>query len=350
MKHSVLPLFPTGIILLIILAVPVSAESSTISAISPAVGYTGSSTTVTITGTDFNESFVTVRLMMDDENNITAASPTTLTSTQIVCRFTISSSREPGDWDLVVINEDESEVVEYGGFTIREPMILTSISPSDAQANNDSVDVTIAGTGLEEVSGLFLYNEDYDNITATLDELDSDEITGTFDLTGAEEDTYDVCVVDSYGTTECDLSFEITTDEVGSIEISSSPSDASIYVDGSYIGTTPDTADNLIDGYHKVVLRKTGYEDWGKMVTVTAGDISTVDADLVLIPTPAPTTIPTSVPTTVPATIKTTRASTITIPTSWPGTATTTQASPVGSFGIIGAVGLGLGLAALKKP
>jgi hypothetical protein len=347
MKHSVLPLILTGSILLLILAVPVTAESSAISTITPVVGYTGSSTTVTITGTDFNTSSVTVRLMMEDESNITGT-VSSLTSTEIECRFTISSSRATGDWDLVVINEDESEVVEAGGFAIRDSLTLTSISPSDARANNESVDVTVAGSGLSDVSWLYLYNADYDNITATLEDIVSDEITGTFDLTDTEEDTYDVCVVDSFGTTECDLTFEITTDAVGTIEISSSPSDASIYVDGSYFGTTPDAVTDLIEGYHKVVLKKTGYSDWGKMVAVSDGDTVTVDAELAVLTT-VPTTILTTAWTTAPATVRTTQASTIAVPTPWPSATTTTE-SPVDPAIIIGAVGIGLGSALLRKP
>jgi hypothetical protein len=351
MKHSVLPLFLTGGILLLILAAPVLAESSAITGISPAVGYTGSTTSVTITGSNFNESSVKVRLMMEDESNITA-SVTYHTSSEIECKFTISSSRTTGDWDLVVINEDGSEVVESEGFGIRDSMALTSISPTSAQANNDSVDFTLEGSGLSDVSDVYLYNEDDDNITATLDEVNADEITGTFDLTDAAEDTYDVCVVDSSGTEECDLSFYVTTDAVGSIDVSSSPSGASIYVDSSYKGTTPDTVDDLIEGSHKVVLKMTGYNDWGKIVTVTEGDTSTVDADLVVIttvPTTVPTPPPTTPPTTVPTTVKTTRASTTAVLTTWPEE-TPTEESPVDPALVIGAVGIGLGLVVFRRP
>lgn len=351
MNHSILLVFLTGGILLLILAAPVLAESSAITGISPAVGYTGSTTTVTITGTNFNESSVKVRLMMDDESNITA-SVTYHTSTEIECKFTISSSRATGDWDLVVINEDGSEVVESEGFSIRDSMALTSISPTSAQANNDSVDFTLEGSGLSDVSDVYLYNEYDDNITATLDDVNSDEITGTFDLTDAAEDTYDVCIVDSTGTEECDLSFDVTTDAVGSIDVSSSPSGASIYVDSSYRGTTPDTVDDLIEGSHNVVLKMTGYNDWGKFVTVTEGDTSTVDADLVVIttiPTTVPTPAPTTPPTTVPTKVKTTRASTTAVLTTWPEE-TPTEESPVDPALVIGAVGIGLGLVVFRRP
>lgn len=331
-------------ILLLIMAVPVAAESSTITSISPAVGYTGTSTTVTITGTNFNESTVKVKLMMEDETNITSTIIDHDT-TWIECKFTISSSRTTGAWDLVVINEDESEVVDIESFTIRDPMTLTSISPTYAQTNNDSVEFNLVGTGLADVSGVYLYNEDYDNITASIDDIDSDEITGIFDLTDATEATYDVCVLDSFGTAECDLSFEVTTDSVGSIDISSSPVGASIYVDSEYVGTTPDTVDDLTEGSHKVLLEKSGYSDWGKMVKVISGSTTTVDADLseITIATTARTTVPTTAPTTVKTTLK---ASTVKVPTPWPTTTTATatpaQASPLDGVLVIGAIGIGI--------
>jgi hypothetical protein len=346
MKHAVLPLFLAGMILLLSLAVPVAAGSSTISKISPAVGYTGSSTTVTITGTNFNESSVKVKLMMEDESNITST-VSSFNSTGIVCKFTISSSKTPGDWDLVVINEDDSEAVKVEGFAIRDPMTLTSISPAYAQVNNASVDVMVVGAGLSDVSGLYLFSSDYGNITASnVDAVSATKVKGSLDLTDAVEDSYYVCVRDSFGTPQCDLSFEITTDAVGSIDISSSPTGASIYVDGSYIGTTPGSADNLVEGSHRVLLQKTGYSDWAKMVKVTEGDTTIVDADLAAV-----TTAPTTVPTTIPATVKTTVKSTLKVPTPWP-TATTlpaTTASPVDPVIIAGALGIWLGFVVHRK-
>ena len=331
-------------IILLIMAVPAAAESPTITKISPAVGYTGGSTTVTINGTNFNTSSTTVRLMMDGENNITAASPTTLTSSLIVCKFTISSSKSTGDWDLVVVNDvDSSEVVKSEVFAIRAPMTLTSISPKSAQTNNDSVDVTVVGTGLSDVSGLYLYSSDSGNITASnVDAVSATKVKGSLDLTDANEDTYYVCVKDSAGTRECDLSFEITTDAVGSIDISSSPTGASIYVDAEYIGTTPGTAKNLAEGSHRVLLQKTGYTDWAKMVKVKKSDATIVDADLAAV-----TTAPTPVPTTV-KTVATTVKSTLKVPTPWPS-ATASPASPVDPVVTACATGLGLALFVLRK-
>jgi hypothetical protein len=357
MKHSGVPLYLTGMILLLIAAVPVTADLSTITTISPAVGYTnGKTMTVAITGVNFTTSEPDVRFEMSGEDDIDATI-LDFNESYIECRIRILSTIETGDWDIVVTRGyDDLEILKEEAFTITDPMTLTSISPTSAVADDDTVDFTLAGTNLDNVEEVFLYNEDYDdNITAgDVDVASSTKITGTFDLTDAADDTYAVCVEDSYGTVECDLSFAISTDEVGSIDISSSPSGASIYVDGTLDGTTPDTVDDLIEGSHKVILKMSGYQDWGKMVTVTAGDTSEVDADLVVTTTaatPVPTYMPAPVRTPPPATTKPTRTDTLQVPTPWPGTtAATTQTSPVDPALIILATGLGLGFVVHKKP
>jgi len=346
MKHSVLSVYLACLILLAGMAVPVAAETSTITSISPAVGFTGESTTVTITGTNFNESSVKVKLMMEDETNITSTI-VSHTTTTIVCRFVISSSKETGDWDLVVINEDDSEVVESEGFSIRDKITLSSVSPEYAETNNESVEVTIEGSGLSDVSDVYLYHKSYDNLSASIDDIDADEITATFDLTDMSLLTYKVCVMDSFGTRRCGLSFEITTDELGTIDVSSSPSGASIYVDSDYAGVTPESIGELTEGSHKVLLSKPGYSDWSKLVKVTSGDTTSVDAELEKIATTVPTTLPTAVPTTVPTTVKPVQAaSTVKVPTAWPTTTTaaaaTTQASPLEGAVAIGAIGIGV--------
>jgi len=58
---------------------------------------------------------------------------------------------------------------------------------------------------------------------------------------------------------------------VGSLSVSSSPSGASVYVDGSYRGVTPCTVGNLLQGTHAVTLVKAGYYDWENKVTINAG-------------------------------------------------------------------------------
>jgi hypothetical protein len=362
MKHAVLSLFIAGVILLSVMAVPVAATSTSVSgdsitSVSPSVGYRGDTRTFTITGNNFTTTKGSVRLEMSGETEIDATI-SSWSDSKIVCKVKVTSSRETGYWDVVVVKgSDDTEIVKTEGFTITDEMILTSISPTSALAEDDNVDFTLSGTHLSDVQDVYLYKKSYDNISASdLDVSSSTKITGTFDLSDADDATYYVCVEDSYGTTKCGLSFKIAPNEVGGITISSNPSGASIFIDGIANGTTPGTVDNLIAGSHKVVLTKSGYLDWGKIVTVEADDTVELNTDLTVItattvPTPEiiRTPEPTPVWTSQPPTERPTRDSTVAVPTTLPATATT-KASPVDPAVIIGALGLGLGIAVFRKP
>ena len=340
MKKILFTFIMSGLILLLIMVMPVSAALS----LSPNVGYTSHTETITITG-NFTTAGVTV-LFTNGNDELSPSSISIQSNTSVKCTVYISKSETTGAWDLAVKNIDGWIQEKSNAFTIRKSMTLTSITPAHARVNNDSVDFTIAGTYLSDVDDVFLYNNDYDNITAVdVVVISATKVEGTFDLTDTDVDNYDLCVVDDIGTEECDLSFEITTDEVGSIDISSSPSGASIYVDGSLEGTTPDTVDNLEEGTYRVVLKKSGYNDWGKTVKVTAGDSTEVNAYL-----DAVATVSTPVPTTRPTTVKTTRVSTIKVPTTWPSaTIPVTTASPVDPAVALGAAGIALGLGVLRR-
>jgi|GEM_PF-810713 len=353
MKHRSLFFWLSSIMILIFFQIiPVCADSPIISSFSPSVGYQGTATTLTINGNNFNTTSITVLFMKSGEENVTSATPTTLTSNQIVCKFSSSklTSMETGSWYLVVINNEGSsdenfphaEYKSNTAFTVRVPMTLTSVTPTTARTNNESVEVTVVGTGLSDVAGLQLYNSDYGNVTATdVDPVSSTKVTGTFDLDSVDVDTYEVCVKDEYNSRVCGLTFTITSDAVGSIDLTSSPTGASIYLDGTLKGTTPLVIDELDVGNHKLILKKDGYTDWTRTAKVTNGGTTSYDAVLEAKTT---ATTATPKPTTVPTTIRTTRVSTITIPTTWVESTTipTTQASPVDGLVVIGAVAAGL--------
>jgi hypothetical protein len=59
---------------------------------------------------------------------------------------------------------------------------------------------------------------------------------------------------------------------VGSLSVSSSPSGATVYVDGVYRGVTPTTVGNLQAGTHPVELAKAGYKGWQGQATINAGE------------------------------------------------------------------------------
>jgi len=81
------------------------------------------------------------------------------------------------------------------------------------------------------------------------------------------------------------------TPTTGSISVSSSPSGATIHLDGfvDQSVTTPYTFDNLSIGAHTLELALGGYEVWSTTVHVSAGEMSPVHAILTPIPTTPPT-------------------------------------------------------------
>jgi hypothetical protein len=336
-----------------------STDPPTISSISPAIGLnTGTLTGVSIAGTHFSSGGVTVNLTKSNTDNITGTCTRT-SATAITCSFPLSG-KDDGSWNVVVENADGQTVTKTGGFTIVDEsdsdVTITSISPVTAMAG-DNVDFTI--TGKDFITTLtyevYLYNSDHDeNITAEDVEVKSStKIIGTFDLDDdAEVDTYYVCIDDPFGGTECRKNaFKITTNEVGSIEISSSPSGATIYIDDTASGTTPKTIDDLVAGSYKITLKKSGYQDWGKIVKVEDDETTEVDATLSAAAASAVTTTRTTVQSTprptTPATAGTTVITSLKVPTTWADTPTIPEESPAGPLVVIG--GLCLVFISMRK-
>ncbi|MHB8052937.1 MAG: IPT/TIG domain-containing protein [Methanoregula sp.] len=338
------------ILLLLLLNVAVPATAAGITKISPKVGYTDSYTTVTITGSGFNTTTGAVKLTMVGESNITTSTITTWTDTQIVCKLK-TSGQATGDWKLVVINADGSEIYMPDGFTLQDPMVLTSISPTEAQVNNESVGFTLAGTGLSDVEDVYLYSVDDTNITAdNVDAVSSEKVKGTFDLTDATEDTYDVCVKDSIGTTVCDLSFKILTDVFGSIYFETNPDGATVYLNSTKVGTSTFTYGNATPGTYKVLVQKDGYKDYGGYVTVIENKRTVFYARLTPLGeyTTAATTAAAATATPV-KTATTIKKSTLKVPTTWPSDTPTTAASPVDPAIVLGAAAVGAGIFVTRR-
>ncbi len=63
------------------------------------------------------------------------------------------------------------------------------------------------------------------------------------------------------------------------LTIEASVPNCDIEVDGSFAGSTPSTL-NLAPGKHDIVVKKTGYKDWTRSMTVASGTIR-VSADMV---------------------------------------------------------------------
>jgi len=169
-------------------------------------------------------------------------------------------------------------------------------------------------------------------------------------LTGYQDYTQSVTVSDNttslVSATLTALLTTTTTEAItnGSIYIESVPSNAAVFLNTVYQGKTPVTLYNITRGDYRVVVQKTGYQDWSTRIFVSLGTRSDIYATL--IPEVTDTTIVTTIPTATILKTTTTIKSTIKVPTPWPSV-TATPASPVSILAIIGAVGAGL--IALRK-
>jgi len=68
----------------------------------------------------------------------------------------------------------------------------------------------------------------------------------------------------------------------GSFSVNSEPANAKIYLDGDYIGTTPDIIRSSALGTHVVEIRKEGYEVWREIVDIKIGEGNAITAALQL--------------------------------------------------------------------
>jgi hypothetical protein len=82
------------------------------------------------------------------------------------------------------------------------------------------------------------------------------------------------------------------TPGTGTLQVSSSPTGAQVFLDNVYVGITPITIPQVTAGSHTVLLKLSGYEDWQVTAQVASGQTTPVTATLV----PATTTQPTQGP------------------------------------------------------
>jgi len=71
------------------------------------------------------------------------------------------------------------------------------------------------------------------------------------------------------------------TPSSGSVAITSLPSGAAVYLDGSPRGTAPVVIPDVKPGNHEVILSLRGYNDWDQVVSVGSGQTAAVNAVLV---------------------------------------------------------------------
>ena len=68
------------------------------------------------------------------------------------------------------------------------------------------------------------------------------------------------------------------TFSLNKISVSSTPANADIEIDGSFVGNTPSLIE-VMPGEHSVLVKKTGYKNWERKLRVTGGSVN-VSAEL----------------------------------------------------------------------
>ena len=122
----------------------------------------------------------------------------------------------------------------------------------------------------------------------------------------------------------------------GSIVLESDPSNADVYLNTEFKGKPPITI-NISRGTYRLVIQKTGYQDWSNRISVTAG--ARTDVYALLSADVTETTIVTTIPKTTVMKTTITKKTTENPITSWP--TDTPKESPVEIMVILGAIGIG---------
>lgn len=159
----------------------------------------------------------------------------------------------------VIVVKNKERVVDLSDITIPAGTATFEVTPADAEIYIDGNKIdgytytniygtykfTVQKEGYKTYSGSYTINDTVKNISVTLTELKKEETTEETTETTETEET----------TTET-----VTTEKVstGNKVYVNTPSGASVYVDGDYVGTAPVFFDKVV-GTHTITLYKTGY-------------------------------------------------------------------------------------------
>ncbi|HUU02841.1 MAG TPA: PEGA domain-containing protein [Myxococcota bacterium] len=68
---------------------------------------------------------------------------------------------------------------------------------------------------------------------------------------------------------------------LGSVAIKTNPPGGNLYLDGKLKGVTPESLDGLVAGNHLLVVKMPGFQNWGKVIKVDAGNLLTLDIKMI---------------------------------------------------------------------
>jgi hypothetical protein len=194
-----------------------------------------------------------------------------------------SSARGPGGEVYTDITDyttvDNDAIVWIGNHLSGDDRYCTAVIPEDLTPETGYIDIKSYPSG----ASIYLGDEDDYDYKGTTPKTIGVSPGSYYDikLTKSGYDDYTTRVYVSAGETE--VIDEDLTSETGYIDIKSYPSGASIYLDGTYKGTSPTTISDASPGSHTLKLEKYGYAEWLTSVPVTAGVTESITAHLTTV-------------------------------------------------------------------
>ena len=71
-----------------------------------------------------------------------------------------------------------------------------------------------------------------------------------------------------------------TGNQFGKIKVTTKPSEATVYLDGEFVGSTPYVNDKIAVGTHNLLIKKKGFSEIGETVTISLGKLTPVSKNL----------------------------------------------------------------------
>ena len=206
---------------------------------------------------------VSVKLTRPGSQAITASGITVVSQSKITCNFDLTG-KSAGAWDVVVTKPDGQSATLPNGFTItNQPGAILTVSSYPAGA-----DIVIDGVQRGTTPATF-----------------NDILPGVHSVAITKPGYYGYyseISVTAGQTSPVDVTLQPLPNPggTGRISITSTPTDTSVYLDGTYKGLGLTILSDVTPGYHSLKLTKQNYNDFGTDVYVTAGATSSVVAVL----------------------------------------------------------------------
>ena len=176
----------------------------TVTRINPVSGNSGTSVSIgNLTGTGF-VSGASVRLSRSGSSDLFAQNVNVLDATNLTCTFVLPGGTASGAWDVIVRNTDSQSGTLSNGFTVTNPgPAVTGVTPATAYTGTSVTITNLAGAGFMNGATVKLNStSDPTGITASdVVVITQNQISCTFDLTGAPLGTRNIVVTNTDGKT-----------------------------------------------------------------------------------------------------------------------------------------------------